>query len=112
MNKEELIQILEETGIPFNEALSSEENKNQFPRIVFWEYIWEDVSASDQSIETVVTYQISLYNRSPRHQSVLDLKNALNNANERPTFYHEFIEDKKEFHTYLSIEVLEEFNAI
>lgn len=111
ITKEELIEILQSTGVPVNEGLSSDKNKTKFPRVVFWEYVWEEIDASDESYKTVVTYQVSVHYNTPRPKELLILRKVLHDKGIRPTMYHEFIEDKKEFHTYFAIDVLENLSA-
>lgn len=112
ITKEELIELLRSTGIPFNEGLSSEANTNKFPRIVFWEYVWEELDASNESYDTVVTYQISVHYKRPRPKELLVLRKAFHEKGIRPTMYHEFIDTEKEFHTYFSIDVIENLNEV
>lgn len=61
MKKEKLIEILESLGIAVNEGESTVLNSSRYPRIVFWDYIWEDKLASDETYSTVETYQISFF---------------------------------------------------
>lgn len=111
INKEELIKILSELDIPLNEGLSSKSNTNKFPRIVFWEYVWDELDASDSSYDTVVTYQISMHYKDPRKKEVLELRKKLHDYGLRPVIYHEHFEEKKEFHSFLSVEVLENLDS-
>ena len=107
MTKTELVELLESTEIPVNEAISSKINTNVFPRIVFWDYIWEEVSASNNTYNTSVTYQISVHHLEPRPIELLKLRKNLHALGIRPTIYKEFIQDEREFHSYFAIEVLE-----
>ena len=61
MKKDELIELLKSLGIAVNEGESSIANSKVYPRIVFWDYIWEDKVASDETYSTVETYQISFF---------------------------------------------------
>lgn len=53
MKKDELIELLKSLGIAVNEGESSIANSKVYPRIVFWDYIWEDKVASSASINLV-----------------------------------------------------------
>lgn len=114
MKKEELREILHSLEIPVNEGISSKENTNQYPRIVYWPYIEQDGTASGEEYYNQVTYQISLFSRTPQHQKYRELRKKLREAGVRPVYYHEYVENDpvfaKTWHTYCSIEVTEEFS--
>lgn len=106
MNKNELIGLLSKLDIPLNEGISSEKNAGRYPRIVFWDYAWEDVVSSGETYETIETYQISFYAKKPRHEKLLELRDLLRNHGVRPLIQHEYVEDKKIFHSFFSLEVI------
>lgn len=108
LTKEELIEILQSVGAPLNEGISSESNTGQFPRIVFWEFLWEPKMASGREYNTVVTYQISIYAKRPRAQVVVDVKKALAEHGLYPMINHEFMEEERYFHSYLAVDVMED----
>ena len=97
MKKNELVSLFEKLDIVFNEGIQFMEQNDSYPRIVFFEYLWEDILASGNNYTGLVNYQISF--RS--------LKKLLNSSNIHPKISHEYIKDKREFHSYFSIEVLE-----
>ena len=66
MKKQELSDLLHSLQIPVNEGIASQENTNKYPRVVYWDYIWEDILASGEEYENVETYQISFYSRTER----------------------------------------------
>ena len=66
MNKEDFIKMLNKLDIPLNEGESSVANSTKYPRIVFWDYIWEDKLASDETYTCVETYQVSFFSKEPR----------------------------------------------
>lgn len=107
IRKEELIALLTQLGIPFNEGISSEDNNNITPRVVFWEFMWSPQSASSKTYNTVVTYQVSMYSNRPRDPKLVELKNLLGENGLRPIISHEFVEDLRQFHSYLAIDVIE-----
>ena len=45
MTKQELSELLHNLGIPANEGISSDENINKYPRIVYWPYYEQDETA-------------------------------------------------------------------
>lgn len=107
MNKEELIKIFEEVGVEFNEGIQNDKKSNLKRRIVFWDYIWEPVKASGELYNTNVTYQISYFSIVPRDKKLIELRNRLLEKGQAPIIEHEYIEEKKVYHSFFAIEVLE-----
>ena len=108
MNKEELIKILKNLGIPINEGIQNDKDTNVYPRIVFWEYLWDPIIASDKEYNTKVTYQISFFSKNPRNDKLLELKRILNEKRIFPFIEHEYVQKEKYFHSFFPIEVLEQ----
>lgn len=110
MNKSEFIELLQSLEIPVNEGESSVTNSTKYPRIVFWDYIWEDKVASDDDYLSVETYQVSFFAKEPRHSKLIELRNLLRDHGIHPTIYHEYVEesgkDRKYYHSYFSIELV------
>lgn len=107
MNKSELVKLIQSLEITSNEGISSDKNKNVYPRIIYWDYVWESQVASNKEYDTLVTYQISFMSNIPRHPKLIDLKHKLNEKNIFPTFQHEYVEEDKFWHSYFAIDVLE-----
>lgn len=107
MNKEQLEELLKELHIPFNEGIQNDKDTNVYPRIVFWEYVWDPNVASDSEYNTKVTYQISFFAKEPRNQKLLELKRKLNAKKIFPYIEHEYIEKNQYFHSFFSLEVVE-----
>ena len=80
MTKEQLVELIESVGITAREDELYLEDTKKFPKIAYWEYIIEDVMASGDDYETVVTYQVSFASRKARPQELLRLKRAFNDA--------------------------------
>ena len=56
MTQKELSEILHDIGCPVNEGVSSLKNEKVFPRIDYWEIMWEDAMASgDDYYENEIT---------------------------------------------------------
>lgn len=112
MTKQELSAVLHELDIPVNEGISSQKNANTYPRIVFWPYIEKDGVASGERYYNEVTYQVSMFARTPQCDKYWELRNRLREAGIHPVFYHEYVEKDpmfaKTWHTYCAIEVTEE----
>ena len=77
MTQGELSRILHELDCPVNEGVSSLKNTMKFPRIDYWEIVWEDIVASGEEYAEKITWQISFYARKPRDRKLLELRDAL-----------------------------------
>ena len=112
MRKEELSQLLHSLGIPVNEGVTSDENINKYPRIVYWPYAERDEMASGGAYVNVATYQISFFARKPQDEKYKELREKLRERNLHPEFNHEFVENdpvfSKTWHTYFNLEVTED----
>lgn len=107
MTKSELSQLLHSIkGLAVNEGIASVDNTNASPRVAYWDYIWDDRLASGVAYDEVDTYQISFFANIPRHPALLELREKLRELDLHPRIYHEYIEDKREWHSYFSLEVV------
>lgn len=111
MTKSEFIDILKQLNIPLNEGESSINNSTKYPRIVFWDYIWEDQLASGENYTTIETYQVSFFAKKPRDSKLLELRDLLRANKLHPTIQHEYVEDRgkdlKYYHSYFSVELID-----
>lgn len=111
MTKSEFIDILKKLSIPLNEGESSINNSTKYPRIVFWDYLWEDKLASGENYTTVETYQVSFFAKKPRDPKLLELRDLLRANKLHPTIQHEYVEDRgkdlKYYHSYFSVELID-----
>ena len=114
MKKSELSELLHNLDIPVNEGISSGENMNKYPRIIYWPYFEQDDMASGKEYCNRVTYQVSLFARTPQHEKYWELRKALREREIHPVFRHEYVENDpifaKTWHTYCEIEVTEELS--
>ena len=69
MTKAELSKLLHELKIPVNEGITAQEKIGEYPRIVFWPYIEQDITASGEEYYNKVTYQISFFARTPQNKN-------------------------------------------
>lgn len=107
MNKQELEELLNKLGIPVNEGIQNDKDTNVYPRIVFWEYGWEHIVASNEEYNTKVIYQISFFSKNPRNEKLLELKKELKKRKIFPYIEHEYVQKEKYFHSFFPLEVLE-----
>lgn len=107
MNKQELEELLNKLGIPVNEGIQNDKDTNIYPRIVFWEYGWQPIVASNEEYNTKVIYQISFFSKNPRNEKLLELKKELNKRKIFPYIEHEYVQKEKYFHSFFPLEVLE-----
>jgi len=103
MTQGELSRILHELDCPVNEGVSSLKNTMKFPRIDYWEIVWEDIVASGEEYAEKITWQISFYARKPRDPKLIALKNRLNELGYHPTIAHEYVTEDRVWHSYFSI---------
>lgn len=107
MIKEDLIKLLESLEIPINEGTPEDTVIEAEARICFWDYFWDDITASGSKYNTKVTYQISFISDRPRHPKLIELKNKLNKIGLFPSIQHEHLIKKRRIHSFFSLEVLE-----
>lgn len=107
MTKEELVELLKELNVPLSESTPKDNDMEEEIRIHFWDYIWEDITASGSNYNTNVTYQISVVADRPRHPKLLELKKKLNELGLFPVIQHEHSAEKRRVHSFFSLEVLE-----
>ena len=113
MTKTELVELINSTGIIARENELYLEDLKTFPKIAYWEYIIEDVMASGDDYETVVTYQVSFASRTARPAELLTLKRAFNAAGYHPVIYHETLPATNGpawHHYYFRIEITEDMD--
>ena len=107
MTKPELIKLLKELKIPVNEGTPSDKNIETPEVLYFWDYLWEDLTASGKEYNTNVTYQISFLAEKPRSSKLLELKHKLNDLGLFPTMQHEYNPETRRWHSFFPLEVLE-----
>ncbi len=108
MTQSELSKLLHSTGCPVNEGISDLKNEKKFPRIDYWEIAWEDVMASGDDYSDKITWQVSFYSRTPRHENLIKLRKILREKGLHPTIMHEFNVEDKIWHSYFSLETVNE----
>ena len=113
MTKAQLIELIESVGVTARETELYLEDAKTFPKIAYWEYVIEDVMASGDGYETIVTYQVSLAARTVRPEALLRLKKVFNDAGYHPVIYHETLNGTNGpawHHYYFKIEVTEDLD--
>lgn len=110
ISKAELSALLHTLDIPVGEGEQFIDSKDAMPKVAYWEYIWDDVMASGDDYEEIVTYQISFVAKRPRDPKLVELKRTLNNAGIHAMMYHEYVKAQTApgyYHTYFNIDVSE-----
>lgn len=107
MTKPELVELLNNLNISVNEGTPSDENIEESEIIYFWDYLWEDLTASGKGYNTNVTYQISFLAEIPRNPKLLELKHKLNEIGLFPSIQHEYNPETRRWHSFFALEVLE-----
>ncbi len=111
MSKEELVELLKELEVPLSEETPKDNDVEEEIRIHFWEYDWEDITASGSNYNTNVGYQVSVIADRPRHSKLLELKRKLNQRGIFPTIQHEYLNEKRRVHSFFRIDILENIGA-
>lgn len=108
ISKEKFLSIIESLNIPFNEGIQ-EDFVESNPRVIFWDYTWEPVLASGIAYNTICTYQVSFFSDIPPRDSekLLMLLKMLLKFNINPLVNHEYVEKDRTWHSYFSIDLLE-----
>lgn len=107
MTKPELVNLLKGLNIPLSEETPKDNDIEEEIRIHFWEYNWEDLTASGSNYNTNVTYQISVVADRPRHPKLLELKRELNKIGLFPRIQIEYLAETRRVHSFFALEVLE-----
>lgn len=107
MNKKELEDIFKKLRISASEGIENLDNNNTYPRVVYWDFLWNPLTASGEAYNTKVTYQISFFSLIPRDPLLLELKHKLSSIKLNPIIQREYIKEKREWHSFFSLEVLE-----
>lgn len=109
MTKEELIELLDEMKIDVSEGEQDDIQKNNvFPRLIFFDYLWDFHEASSDIYSTIVSYQISFFSRNPRDSIIISLiKKLIGKKANISNIQKEFIDNGSYWHYYFSIEILE-----
>lgn len=113
MTKSELIKLIESTGVTSRENELYLEDAKEWPKIAYWEYIIEDIMASGNDYDTVVTYQVSFASRTARPPELVKLKKAFNDAGYHPMIFHETVKATNGpawHHYYFNVEIEEEMD--
>lgn len=107
LTKDVLENLLQSLGIPSNEGITHLEENDTYPKIVYFEYSWDDIVSSGTSYDSIVEYQISFKSITPRDPKLIELKKKLNDLGHHPRIDHEYIKDIRVWHSYFSLDVLE-----
>ena len=109
MTKKELSNLLHDTGCPVNEGITVDLKKEKiFPRIDYWEILWDYVRTSGGRYADKVTRQISFYAKKPRDEKLLKLRKKLNEVGIYPVISHEYVAEDRIWQSYFAIETIED----
>ena len=104
MTQKELSELLHSVECPVNEGVTSVKATMTFPRIDYWQMVWEDLMASGEDYEEKITWQISFYAKVPRDEKLLLLREKLRELGYHPMIAHEYNVEDRIWHSYFSIE--------
>lgn len=75
MTQKELSNLLHDTGCPVNEGITVDLKKEKiFPRIDYWEILWDYVRTSGGRYADKVTRQISFYAKKTKRRKTTEIK--------------------------------------
>lgn len=111
MLKNEFIDLLKKIDVSISEGEQDDVKKsNIFPRILFFDYLWDFNISSSEIYDSKVTYQISYFSRLPRDSTFIKLiKILIENKCLTSTIKKEYVETNGGFwHYYFEIELKED----
>ena len=111
MLKDEFVDLLKKLNVLVCEGEQDDVTKsNIFPRVLFFDYLWDFEIASSEIYETILTYQISYFSRNPRDPIFIKLlKKLLEKDCLTSTIKKEYVESSGGFwHYYFEIELKED----
>lgn len=108
MTQQELSKLLHKVGCPVNEGVSALQNEKIFPRIDYWEYLWEYITGSGKKYVKKITWQVSIYDKKPRGEALRKLEEILQSEGLYPAIQHEYVIEDKIWHSFLSLETVGE----
>ena len=110
MERTDLIGALHKAFRTVYEGEKAARDTNVYPYAVYWDYVWEDISASGEAYEDLNTYQVSMFDRIPPRESpeIMMFRKILRDEfGEHIAFYHEYYQEKTCWHTYCAIQIAE-----
>ncbi len=112
LSKLDFEKLIQSIRIPYAEGIQHMEDNDKNPRIVYFETTWETISASGCEYDTKVTYQVSFFSSKPRDNALLNLRKELSKKDIKPVIYHEYLKPKRTWHSFFTIEVLENIHEL
>ena len=112
MTKNDLEEIFKECEIPSNEGIQYLETNDKLPRIVYFEYRWEDIVASGKKFDTNVNYQVSFRSAITRDPKLLLLKKKLNEEIEMGCSYSQILKTSEDIDKLLAEYYLKDIKNI
>lgn len=109
MRRDEMIAMLKECCDAVYEGITPTRSQNVYPRIVYWDFVWDANTASGAAYSYLNTYQISVFSTKPPRQNpvVLALRDGLYDKGVFPSINHEYNEEEHVWHSYLALEITE-----
>ena len=109
MTRDEMIAMLKECCDSVHEGITPTKMQNTYPRIVYWDYVWEANASSGTAYTYMNTYQISVFSTKPPRQNsvILALRERLYAKGIFPMINHEYNEEDHVWHSYLAMEIAE-----
>lgn len=103
MTKKQLSDLVKIIFPETREWAFREEDKNKFPRALYWGYVRGGTRASGKTYAKNEMVQISIFSLSPNEPKVDDIEELLVENGLSPDILIEFNETDKVFHFYMGI---------
>lgn len=109
MTRDEMIAMLKECCDSVHEGITPTKEQNTYPRIVYWDFLWNADTSSGTAYALLNTYQISVFSTKPPRQNnvILALRNKLYADGKFPAISHEYNEEDHIWHAYFALEIAE-----
>lgn len=109
MTRDELIAMLKECCDSVHDGITPTKEQNTYPRIVYWDYVWESIDGSGTAYDNLNTYQVSVFSTKPprKNETILSLRKKMYENGEFPAIYHEYNEEDHVWHSYMSLRIVE-----
>lgn len=106
LTRKQLSDICHASCSVVHEGFTPEDLHSTKERIIYWDYVWEDVMASGDTYDVHATYQVSVFSTVPHCKSLLKLRDNLRAVGIHPVIQHEFNTDDRVWHSFMAIDVI------
>lgn len=106
LTRAELSKLLHASCDIVHEGFTPQDQHDATERIVYFDYIWEDVVTSGETFDVHVTYEVSVFSSTPHCKTLLKLRENLRKAGLHPVIYHEQNVEDRVWHSYMAVDTI------